>query len=160
MPSRSRISRYHDFSYGHRVAGHEGSCALIHGHNGRATFVCEGKLDKVGRVIDFHVVKDLLCEWLEKHWDHRFLAWHDDSVIKTINERMVDSYATDNTVLNAWDVWRRSIVYVPFNPTAENMADYLLTVIAPHQLMGTGVTCVRVVVEETRKCAAAADLVR
>jgi hypothetical protein len=49
-----------------------------------------------------------------------------------------------------------SIVFVPFNPTAENMARYLLEVIGPQQLVGTGVGLVSVTVEETRKCSASA----
>ena len=45
-----------------------------------------------------------------------------------------------------------SIVFVPFNPTAENMAQYLVEVIGPLQLHATDVTLVKVVIEETRKC--------
>ena len=31
-------SRYHDFSAGHRVTGHENKCAHLHGHNYRVHF--------------------------------------------------------------------------------------------------------------------------
>jgi len=47
-------------------------------------------------------------------------------------------------------------VWVPFNPTAENMAAYLLNTIGPEELTGTNVTLLDVVVEETRKCSARA----
>jgi len=46
----------------------------------------------------------------------------------------------------------QSVVFVPFNPTAENMARYLVETIGPQQLSGTGCTLNRVVIEETRKC--------
>jgi 6-pyruvoyltetrahydropterin/6-carboxytetrahydropterin synthase len=51
-----------------------------------------------------------------------------------------------------------TVVAVPFNPTVENMAFYLLKHIGPIQLMNTGVKLVRVVLEETRKCSAVAEL--
>jgi 6-pyruvoyltetrahydropterin/6-carboxytetrahydropterin synthase len=128
--------RYHDFSYGHRVYQHESKCAHLHGHNGRVHFTITGELDHVGRVLDFSVIKDLLCEWLERAWDHRFLVWEQDPWA----ERLA---AIDPTV-----------VVVPFNPTAENMAEYLVTVIGPIQLVDTGAALISVRFEETQKCAA------
>ena len=54
------VKRYHDFSYGHRIHGHESVCGHLHGHNGRVTFYCTAsKLDSVGRVVDFSVIR--LC---------------------------------------------------------------------------------------------------
>jgi len=47
-----------------------------------------------------------------------------------------------------------SIVYTPFNPTAENMAQHLVQVVGPAQLDATGVTLVSVRIEETAKCSA------
>lgn len=136
--------RYHDFSYGHRVAGHESKCANLHGHNGRVHFTCAAlsSLDKVGRVMDFSVIKDLLCMWVEENWDHKFLAWEHDELMASI--AFGDLYT--------------GIVWVPFNPTAENMANYLLKVIGPEKLQGTGVYLQKVVVEETRKCLASASI--
>ena len=137
--------RYHDISCGHRVVGHEGKCALMHGHNYRIHFMCEAvKLDSVGRVIDFSVIKSRLCMWLEEHWDHKFLAWDEDPDLT----RLADEFSFIND----------SMVFVPFNPTAENMADHLLLVIGPQQLVGTQCTLTGVKVEETRKCTASALL--
>lgn len=131
-----RASRYHDFSYGHTVTGHEGKCRNLHGHNGRVHFNIEadGGLDSVGRVMDFSVIKEKLCEWLEENWDHRFLVWEEDP-------RMFGLIALDPTT-----------VVVPFNPTAENMAHYLVNYVAPVQLSGTGCRLVSVTFEETAKC--------
>lgn len=134
-------SRYHDISCGHRVYQHESKCAHLHGHNYRVHFDIEApSLDAVGRVLDFSVIKSHLCMWLEENWDHFFLVW----------ER--DPWALDLLAIDA------SVVLVPFNPTAENMALHLLRVIGPQQLEGTGAQLVNVTIEETRKCAASASL--
>ena len=137
-------TRFHDISCGHRVVGHENKCAMLHGHNYRVHFTCTGELDQIGRVLDFSVIRSRLCMWLETHWDHKFLAWIHDPV-------MIEVTTTTNAI-------RESIVWVPFNPTAENIAQHLLRVVGPQQLEGTGVRVIRVIVEETRKCSAAAEL--
>ena len=51
-----------------------------------------------------------------------------------------------------------SFVPVPFNPTAENMAKYLVEVIAPQQLEGTGCVLIECQIDETRKCSASFEL--
>lgn len=127
--------RYHDFSCGHRVVGHEGKCINLHGHNYRVTFHCEApNLDDLGRVIDFSVIKQKLCMWVEDNWDHRMLLWEDDPWLEQLS-------AIDPTV-----------TAVPFNPTAEEMANHLLQVVGPKQLSGSGVTLIKVDLMETRKC--------
>lgn len=134
-------SRYHDISVGHRVYGHESKCKHLHGHNYRVHFHCESEtLDGIGRVIDFSVIKSALCMWIEEFWDHRFLLWEQDPAHAAMS--LVDS----------------TIVRVPFNPTAENMAQYLVQVVGPEQLAGTGVKLARVTIEETAKCHATYSL--
>jgi 6-pyruvoyltetrahydropterin/6-carboxytetrahydropterin synthase len=146
--------RIHDFSYGHRVHNHESKCAHMHGHNGRVLFtVSAPELDFVGRVMDFSVIKEKLCNWLEDNWDHKFLAWQDDDFMAEIFKELPGKVA-----FKAVQMFQGSIVWVPFNPTAENMAQYLLEVIGPEQLQGTGCTLVEVRIEETRKCSATASL--
>jgi 6-pyruvoyltetrahydropterin/6-carboxytetrahydropterin synthase len=129
-------SRYHDFSAGHRVFGHESKCAHLHGHNYRIHFTVEApELDSVGRVMDFSVIKEKLSMWLEDEWDHKFLVWEKDPWA---------------LALKALDL--EGTVITPFNPTAENMAEYLVNTIAPIRLSGTGVVLISAVIEETRKC--------
>lgn len=101
--------RYHDISCGHRVVGHEGKCRFLHGHNYRIHFEIQAEsLDTVGRVIDFSVIKEKLCMWLEEHYDHKFLIWQEDPLLKDL-QKIADE----------------SLVIVPYNPTAENIAKYL-----------------------------------
>lgn len=135
-------TRYHDFSTGHRVYGHESKCAHLHGHNYRITFTVEAEqLDTIGRVMDFSVIKSHLCEWLEEHWDHKFLVFKDDPWATVLKETDPDG-----------------VVVVDFNPTAENMGQHLVETVGPTQLAGTGVQLIKVVIEETRKCSAEVSL--
>lgn len=155
MENKIKAVRYHDMSCGHRVAGHESKCAFLHGHNYRVHFFVrasdiDNPVDSLGRVLDFSVINQLLCQWLEQNWDHKFLAWDQDRVMQAVHgclyiHRNLEPVAESDRVC-------QSIVWVPFNPTAENMAEYLLNTIGPKQLQGTGVRLVKVVVEETRKC--------
>ena len=134
--SKIFAERYHDISCGHRVHGHENKCRHLHGHNYRVHFqVSADNLDEVGRVLDFGVIKSKLCIWLEENWDHKFLIWIHDPIAEHLE-----------------DLDPTGVLGVPFNPTAENMAEYLLTVIGPKQLEGTGTTLHSVRIEETMKC--------
>lgn len=143
---KTYAERYHDFSAGHRVVGHEGKCVHLHGHNYRVHFRAEADvLDGVGRVVDFSVLKSECCMWLERHWDHKLLLWNEDPEFSNIG------------VLGAIDRTHRlveeSAVWCSFNPTAENMAQFLLT---RNWGLPTGIRIVEVRVEETRKCMAMA----
>lgn len=138
------VTKYHDISAGHRVYGHEGKCMHLHGHNYRIHFTCRARdvvnsegLDTLGRVIDFSAISRLLCQWVESHWDHRTLIWERDP---------------DLIKFQSADL--RAIVVVPFNPTAENMARYLVEEVGPSQLDVTNVELWSVQVDETRKCSA------
>lgn len=141
---RITADRYHDISCGHRVCGQGGKCEHLHGHNYRVHFEIEmesdDQVDPVGRVMDFSVIKSLLCMWLEEFWDHKFLVWHQDP------------WAPSLAALDPEVVW------VPFNPTAENMAYHLLHVVGPKQLKDSGCRLIRVRIEETSKCAASCEL--
>jgi len=148
---------------GHRVYGHENKCKNLHGHNYRFYFTLEPVdydhhftddgtstardqgLDSIGRVIDFSVIKSKLCQWLEDNWDHRMILWEMDPMFKAI-EYYMDS------------VDKVAIVGVPFNPTAENIAIYMVEVLGPQLLDGSGVYLQKCVVEETRKCSATAEM--
>ena len=140
--SKITAERYHDISCGHRVVGHEGKCVHLHGHNYRIHFIIEAEgLDGIGRALDFSVIKKLLCEWLEDMFDHKMLIWEDDPM-------MDDLCAMDPG----------GVIVVPFNPTAENIAKYLLEEVGPLTLGTTTAKLIKVRVEETRKCSVEASL--
>lgn len=146
--------RYHDISCGHRVHNQGSKCEWLHGHNYRFHFTCEadkGDLDSVGRVIDFSDMKSRLCLWLEDNWDHKFIAWVRDPLMHALLQATIDS---DGLSMEHHMKFRDSLVWVPFNPTAENMAQYLVEVVGPAQLAGTGIVLTHCRVDETRKCSA------
>lgn len=132
------VTRRLCFAAGHRVFGHESKCAHPHGHN----YVLHvnataDQLDSIGRVIDFGVIKARVGEWLEVNWDHAFLYFEDD-------REMAAWFANGK--------WRGYAC--PFNPTAENMATYLLHIVSPLLFADTGVRVVEIVLEETENCRA------
>lgn len=159
------VIRSHEICAGHRVVGHESKCRHLHGHNYKFHFkvapkhVCgkvvtrgklvEDSLDSVGRVIDFSVVKTTLCQWLEDNWDHKFLYWEEDPLIKALQ---VDCELCDETTGHDVRDFDNSLVSLPFNPTAENLAAYMVDVIGPQLLDEHGVELVECTIEETSKC--------
>lgn len=165
------VIRSHEICAGHRVVGHESKCRHLHGHNYKFHFkvapkygcgkvVTRGKLiedglDSVGRVIDFSVVKTTLCQWLEDNWDHKFLHWEQDKLISTLKHLVYcDEDGDFNPVMSEQDRdhFFQALVSLPFNPTAENLAAYMVNVIGPQLLDEHGVQLVECTIEETSKC--------
>lgn len=131
------------YAIGHRVFRHESKCRHLHGHNYvfflTAESIEDGSpagLDPLGRVIDFGVLKELFGSWLETNWDHGFLLWDaDDEAIAAIRMLPGQKYSL-----------------LPYNPTAENMARFLLDEIGPKLLVNRNIRLVKVVVYETENC--------
>lgn len=126
-----------DFCAGHRLVGHEGKCAHLHGHNYIVEFHVTGsKTDELGRVVDFSWLNKLFKGWIDEHWDHGFILWEKDTdAISALNQ-----------------VTPSRIYELPYNPTAENMARYLLENISPglvRQIEGYELEVTKVVVHET-----------
>jgi 6-pyruvoyltetrahydropterin/6-carboxytetrahydropterin synthase len=136
------------FCAGHRLYGHESKCAFFHGHNYRVDIEVEGvqggtEVDSVGRIVDFSMIKRRMLGWLDDNWDHGFLIFEEDTNALTAI-RMVQP---------------TKYFVMPYNPTAENMARYLLEVVAPAVLGDLGVVARRVTVWETEEACAVATLV-
>jgi 6-pyruvoyltetrahydropterin/6-carboxytetrahydropterin synthase len=137
------VVRRFQFCAGHRLHGHEGKCAHVHGHNYVACFHVTGDdLDELGRLIDFGALKERLGSWLDEHWDHGFICQREDEELRRALEAIPG----------------QKLFVMDENPTAENLARYLLHVVGPEQLEGTGVRVVRVVLWETENCCAEASL--
>jgi len=139
-PASITCARIVEWDAGHRVFRHEGKCSQLHGHRYKAELVAAGPyLDDVGRVVDFGVLKERIGGWIDENWDHKMLLFKDDLLLAQLDKVL-------------------GVVSVPFNPTAEYIANYLLRVVGPEQLKGTGVGLTRVVVWETPNCFAEAKL--
>ena len=133
------------FCAGHRLYRHESKCAFFHGHNYRVdveVVAAGGGVDSVGRIVDFSLIKQRMLSWLDANWDHAFLIFEEDAnALAAI--RMVEP---------------TKYFVMPFNPTAENMARYLLEVVAPGVLGDLGVVARKVAVWETDEACAVAAL--
>jgi len=124
---------------------HESKCRNLHGHNYVAFITAKvnnGKLDPVGRVVDFSVLKDRVGGWIEENWDHGFICYTKDT----------------SAILAVESIEGQKVFKLPANPTAENMAEYLLSIVGPKVLEGSGVSLCRVVLHETENCKAEASL--
>lgn len=135
------ITRTHEIQAGHRVYGHEGKCKFIHGHRYifEITIKSESELDHLGRVIDFSVIKTLLCDWLDDHWDHKLLLYRDDPIVGIFRNYGPNDFG---------------VVVLPCNPTVENLAAYFAEDIVPGLLYGLDVKLSKLTIWETSKCSA------
>lgn len=130
------IMRRVTFCAGHRLLGHDGKCKNLHGHNYVAEFHVTGQeQDEIGRILDFKLLKEKCKGWLDEHWDHAFILWEKD----------------ENALAAVRTCIPHRIYELPYNPTAENLAKYLLEVICPQLLADTGATAHKVVIWESEE---------
>lgn len=133
------------FCYGHRVMNHESKCATLHGHNGIIWVHASAQngLDSLGRVIDFSVLKEKIGSWVDKNWDHTMILFKDD--VQTLD------------LVSKAPSFKKPFI-MPTNPTAENLAEYILKVVCPEVLADTGIIVKKVVFWETENCYATVTL--
>ena len=126
-----------EFDAAHRLMQHEGKCKNLHGHRYvvEASFSAD-TLDSVGRVIDFGVIRERLGAWLDDNWDHTTILYEKD--------RALGAAISDKT--------GQTIFYLPENPSAENMALYLLNTVCPKLFSDTGLACTSLRLYETPNC--------
>src|SRR5207248_8318999 len=74
-----RVTQELRFCYGHRLLGHPGKCARLHGHNARVFLVLRAaSVDAKGMVIDFDVLEQRARRYLDEALDHRMLLQQGD----------------------------------------------------------------------------------
>jgi 6-pyruvoyltetrahydropterin/6-carboxytetrahydropterin synthase len=108
----SEISLEMTFDAGHRIVGHRGKCARLHGHTYKVHIMVGGRVVEPGFVVDFGDLKELV-----NVWDHRMLLWDKDPF------KVWDSSEEGKHPLTQDAI--PGIVRLPFNPTAELMAAHL-----------------------------------
>jgi 6-pyruvoyltetrahydropterin/6-carboxytetrahydropterin synthase len=131
-----------EFDAAHRVMEHKSQCKMLHGHRYviEATFSSEN-LDKLGMVIDFGVIKEILGGWVEKNWDHNTILNIADKVLGEEISKLTG----------------QKIYYLQGNPTAEVMARYLLEEICPKLFLDKNIVCQKIKLFETPNCYAKAN---
>lgn len=126
-----------EFDAAHRLANHESKCRMLHGHRYivEASFSAK-KLDNVGRIIDFGIIRQVLGLWIEKNFDHNVILSIEDKKLGDEIKKITD----------------QEIYYLKNNPTAENIAKYLLDDICPKIFSDFDVECVAIKLYETPNC--------
>lgn len=107
---RFQVTKVIEFSYGHRLLNHDGKCRYLHGHNGMVEVDLDAEaLDKMGMVIDFTRVSEVVKTWIDENLDHRMLLHHDDPMTQPLRQAGEPVFTMDE------------------NPTAENIAKLIWT---------------------------------
>jgi 6-pyruvoyltetrahydropterin/6-carboxytetrahydropterin synthase len=107
---RFQVTKVIEFSYGHRLLNHDGKCRYLHGHNGMVEVdLAAETLDRMGMVIDFSRVNEIVKTWIDDNLDHRMLLRHDDPMTQPLQQAGEPVYTMDE------------------NPTAENIAKLIWT---------------------------------
>jgi 6-pyruvoyltetrahydropterin/6-carboxytetrahydropterin synthase len=99
--------------------------------------------DEIGRVIDFSVLKDRIGGWIDEHWDHAMLWYMEDLTLFNLYRTSGPLHQMKNMALDR-------------NPTAENMAQFLLDYSNSTLLHGLPIKVTEVVLWETENCYATA----
>ena len=126
-----------EFDAAHRIIDHNSKCKMLHGHRYivEATFIAN-KLDKLGMIIDFNTIKNILGKWIDKNLDH--------NTILNIKDKELGKAISKTT--------NQKIYYMNKNPTAENIAYHLLNDICPQLFTQYDSKCVKIKIFETPNC--------
>ncbi len=110
---------------------------MLHGHRYalEASFTAE-KLDDLGRVIDFGVIREVLRTWIDDNLDH-------NTILSIADKGLGEKISSETS---------QKIYYIEANPTAENIAQHIFAEICPKLFAGKNVKCVGVKLYETPNC--------
>jgi len=125
------------FDAAHRIAGHPGKCAWLHGHTYHLEVtVSSPTLNQLGMVMDFDDLRDVVRKAVLDLWDHATLLAAGDPLGPAI--RAVQHEAPDRIVL------------LEGQPTAEILAREAWRRL--EEQLPTGITLERVAIRETPAC--------
>ena len=110
--NETTITYKHEVATAHRLLGHPGKCAHLHGHNYVITTeLKDGSCAHNGdMVLDFGIAKKVIAEVLDDFYDHAVCLENGDPLIEAIR---------------AADPQTKIMITEGMRPTAENMA-YLM----------------------------------
>lgn len=138
------ITRKLEFDAGHRIPDHKSQCRNLHGHRYTLEITLigavineEGCSDN-GMIMDFSDIKTLAKQHLVDVWDHAFLVYEKDWVVR-------DFLAT---------LPGHKTVVITSIPTVENLAQtaFDLLKVAYQDRYGTGLRLHKLVLHETPNC--------
>jgi 6-pyruvoyltetrahydropterin/6-carboxytetrahydropterin synthase len=109
-----QIIRRIEIDMGHRVPAHKSKCKNLHGHRYAFEIAVIGPISEAagtsseGMVLDFADLKSILVQEIEEKLDHGFMMYEKDSFAEVFR-----------------GLKDQKIIFVPFIPTAENIAAYV-----------------------------------
>lgn len=134
------LTTSYTFDAAHRIQGHPGKCAYLHGHTYHLEVtVGAARLDGFGMVMDFDDLRAIVRKTVLDAWDHATLLAPDDPLGPAI--AAVQAEAPDR------------VVRLPGQPTAEVMTQAAWTALEP--ALPPHVVLERVAIRETPSCGSA-----
>lgn len=123
-----------NFSAAHRIVAYHGNCRFLHGHSYllEASF-SSNKLDHLGMVVDFALVKERLGGWIKENWDHNTILFDQDKDLGLHIEEQTG----------------QKVFFMDSNPTCENMAMFIFHIICPELFKDIDVKCCKVKLYES-----------
>lgn len=143
-PPRIEVTRRLEFDAGHRLPNHASQCRNVHGHRYAleitltATVIRQEGAADDGMVMDFGEIKSIARKKLVDLWDHAFLVWKGDTIMRDFLA-MIPGHKT---------------VVMDEVPTAENLAAaaYQILEHAYRDRYARELTLTRVRLYETPNC--------
>lgn len=115
------------FHVASRLMHHEGKCGQLHGYRHLAEVTFASKDAGADMVADFAMLRDALGGWVMEHWDHNAILNMEDKKLGSAIEAETG----------------QAVFYFPGDPTAENMAEYLMEDVCP-TLFPPEIRCIRI----------------
>jgi 6-pyruvoyltetrahydropterin/6-carboxytetrahydropterin synthase len=139
-----QITRRLEFDAGHRIPDHQSQCRHLHGHRYAIEITLAGEVIEAagqpdnGMVLDFAEVKALARQHVVDVWDHAFLVWREDQLVRSFLQGLAGH---KTAVLDRV-------------PTAENLARTAFDILDPlyHDRYGDRLRLERVRLYETPNC--------
>lgn len=109
------VTKEIEIDMGHRVPNHKSKCRNLHGHRYKIEVGVDGNVitekgsSDEGMVIDFGDLKEVMMQTIDAKYDHSFTIYEDDAFRPTFNDFVTQG---------------QKIHFVPFVPTAENLAKH------------------------------------
>lgn len=117
------ITKEIEIDMGHRIPSHKSKCRNFHGHRYKIEVGVDDKVittpgaSNEGMVIDFGDLKEIMMFVLDSEFDHGFVMYEKDYFANIFYAIKGDN--------------KMKIVFVPFIPTAENLAKYWFELLKP-----------------------------
>lgn len=143
------ITRKLEFDAGHRIPDHSSQCKNLHGHRYTLQITLTGEVvehdgeSDNGMIMDFGDIKSLANQHLVNLWDHAFIVYEKDFLVRNFLEKLPG----------------HKTVIIDRVPTVENLAKIAFDILKEvyHNRFGRVLELKKVTLYETPNCWAEID---